>query len=115
MKASKRLWIWLIALVLISPVGLILPGMFGAGAAWGEWSTAEIQGLVGYIPGGMSRLADIWNAPMPDYAAPGREDAPLPVLSLWYIISGALGAGAVLGITLFLGRLITGHEDGNAS
>jgi hypothetical protein len=115
MRLHKRLWIGLAALVLLSPIGLLLPAALGAGSAWGEWSTTEMQELAGYLPGGMQKLAGVWKAPMPDYAVPGREAAPLPVLSLWYLASGVLGGGAVMGVTMLLGRVIAKHEGEDAS
>jgi hypothetical protein len=115
MKTSKKLWIGLIALVLLSPVGILLPARLGAGSAWGEWSTGEVQKIAGYVPAGMGRLDGVWKAPMPDYAAPGREDARLPMLSLWYIASGVLGGGAVAGATMLLGRMIAKREGTDAS
>jgi hypothetical protein len=41
MKGMKRLWCGLLVLILISPLGLILPGVFKSGAAWGEWGTVS--------------------------------------------------------------------------
>ena len=73
MRTTRKLWIGLGALIVLSPLGLILPARFGAGTAWGEWSAEELRKLVGYVPKGMSAG---WNAPLPDYVARGRENAP---------------------------------------
>jgi len=43
MKGTKRLWWGLILLILISPLGLVLPEVFKSGPAWGEWSLEEIE------------------------------------------------------------------------
>jgi hypothetical protein len=111
MSISKKLWIGLVALVVLSPLGLILPARFNSGSAWGEWSSQEIRKLVGYLPSGMSRLADMWKAPLPDYALRGQENAPLHSLSASYIVSAVLGVAVVVGITLLVGKAIARRGD----
>jgi hypothetical protein len=115
MKAVTKLWIGLLALVLLSPLGLILPARFGAGSAWGEWSAEEIGKLVGYQPSGMARLGNVWKAPMPDYAFKGQESAPLHMLSIWYVVSGLLGLVVVAGVALLLGKVLARRERPDAA
>ena len=115
MKTTKKLWIGLLALIVLSPLGIILPARFNAGSAWGEWSSEEIRRLVGYVPSGMSRQSDRWKAPMPDYALRGQENAHIGSLSVSYIVSGLLGAGAVVGITILVGKVLARREDSDAS
>jgi hypothetical protein len=115
MKTSKKLWIGIAALIVLSPLGLILPDTFNAGSAWGEWSGEEIKELVGYVPSGMSRLAELWKAPLPDYAFKGQESAPLHSLSLSYIVSAIVGIAVVAGITILLGKALAHREKSNAS
>ena len=112
---AGKLWLALLALVLFSPLGLILPAKLAAGSAWGEWSADEIEQLVGYLPSGLSRLADLWYAPMPDYAFRGQEQAPLPALSFSYVISGLLGVAAVIALALLLGKVLARRERPNDS
>lgn len=106
MKAYKKLIIVVAVLILLSPLGLILPEYFKAGSAWGEWSTEEIHQQVGYTPQGMQKHGESWNAPMPDYAFRGQDSAPVQKLSISYIVSGIVGAGAVVLISLGLGKLL---------
>ena len=115
MKAVTKLWIGLLALVLLSPLGLILPAKLGAGSAWGEWSGEEIRKLVGYLPSRMSRLAGLWKAPMPDYAFKGHESAPLGTLSISYILSGVLGVAVVVVVAILLGKALARRESSDAS
>ena len=110
----KKLWIGLAALIVLSPLGLIIPARFGAGSAWGEWSTEELDKLVGYAPGGMSRISELWKAPMPDYALKGQESAPLHALSFSYVVSGLIGVAIVVALTLLLGRVLTRRENDDA-
>jgi len=104
MKEYRTFWVALIVLALASPVGLYLPEVMKAGAAWGEWGVDEIQRMIGYAPAGMERTADIWKAPLPDYAPSGRGNAPLHFLSLFYILSALTGIGACGGGAYVLAR-----------
>jgi hypothetical protein len=107
MKEYRRLWAALIVMALVSPIGLYLPRIMQAGSAWGEWGVDEIKQLIGYAPAGMEKHADIWKAPIPDYALPGQEQAPLSHLSLSYILSALAGiAGCGVGGYL-LARCLT--------
>ena len=115
MKTTTKLWIGLITLILLSPLGLILPAKLGAGSAWGEWSAEEIQKLVGYIPSGMPKLADLWKAPMPDYAFKGQETAPLHTLSISYIIAGILGTAVVAVLSILIGKVLARRENSQSS
>ena len=114
-KTVKRLWIGLLILVVLSPLGLYLPAKFGAGSAWGEWSADEIEKLVGYRPQGMDRLGGAWQAPLPDYAPKGQENAPLRTLGPSYILSALVGGALVVGLTLLIGRLLARRERADTS
>ena len=106
MKITTKLWIGLGVLILLSPVGLLLPEHFKTGAAWGEWGIDEIKRLVGYVPKGLEKLAPLWNAPLPDYAFKGWEGKGLSHLSLAYIISAVVGIAATVGASLLVGKLL---------
>ena len=56
MKLITKFWIGIAVLIVLSPLGLILPDHFKAGSAWGEWGADEMQKLVGYIPKGLEKL-----------------------------------------------------------
>ena len=87
----KHLWIGLIVLALLSPLGLFLPEKFKAiEGAWGEWGAEELAERVGFIPAGFHKLADIWTAPVADYTR-ASETAPFATHALWYILSAFLG------------------------
>lgn len=52
-KASlKKLWAAIIALVILTPLGLL-----ASGTAWGEWSGNEIKNMIGYMPKGLAKSA----------------------------------------------------------
>ena len=111
MKITTKLWIGLAVFALLSPLGLILPEHFKAGAAWGEWGADEMQDLVGYIPQGLEKLASIWKAPMPDYAFSGWEEKGLTSLSFAYIISAIVGIGVIVAVCLGIGKLLVKKGD----
>jgi cobalt/nickel transport system permease protein len=115
MPLWKKLALGLGILVLLAPLGLVLPAKLGAGEAWGEWGGDRVRELAGYFPAGMRKIERLWRAPMPDYAPTGSEEATLPVLSFWYVLSGLLGAAMVTGLLIAARRLITRREaDGPA-
>jgi uncharacterized membrane protein SirB2 len=107
MKLTTKLWIGIAGLIILSPLGLILPEHFKAGSAWGEWGLEEMQQLVGYIPKGLGKLSSLWNAPMPDYAFKGWEEKGLPHLSFAYILSAIVGILIIATAVLIIGRWLT--------
>lgn len=105
-KTVKRLWIGVLILILLTPIGLILPELFKAGVAWGEWGIEEIEKMIGYIPDGMKRLSELWRPLMPDYSFSGEEGRSLMLQSIAYIFSAILGIIGVVVIVYLLGRLL---------
>jgi len=93
---ARRFGLLIAALILLSPLGLYLPARFGAGSAWGEWSSHEIAQLAGYVPSGLRHMDSIWNAPMPDYG-------PKPIA---YLFVAVVGVALVMLVTFALGKLI---------
>jgi hypothetical protein len=110
MKNHRPFWIAVLAMALVSPLGLYLPEWLQAGAAWGEWSLEEVKQMVGYAPSGMERLSDLWRAPIPDYAFPGQQEAPLARRSVSYIVSALLGIGLCGGAACVVTRWLTKRE-----
>lgn len=111
-SAPARRLAWLIALlVLLSPLGLYLPARFAAGTAWGEWSSDEISKIAGYIPAGLRHVESTWSAPMPDYAAPGAETAPLHVQSVHYVIAAVIGVAIVALLAYAMKALMWRRKD----
>ena len=106
MKATAKLWMGIVVLIILSPLGLIIPAHFKAGSAWGEWSAGEIRKLVGYAPGGLERLSSLWKAPMPGYAFKGWESKGQGNLSFAYIISALAGTAAVVMVMVFIGKML---------
>ena len=104
MKLTTKLWIAIGAIILLSPLGLILPEHFKAGSAWGEWGADEMEKLVGYVPQGLKHLSELWTAPMPDYAFKGWEEKGLRHLSLAYIVSAILGVVLIALATWAIGK-----------
>jgi len=106
MKIDAKLWLGLVILIVISPLGLIVPELFKTGSAWGEWGADEIPELVGYVPSGLAKLSTLWNAPIPDYAFQGWAERGLGHLSIAYIISAILGCAIIAGVMLLVGKTL---------
>jgi|WetSurMetagenome_2_1015567.scaffolds.fasta_scaffold582588_2 cobalt/nickel transport protein len=106
MKLTTKLWMGLGALVVLSPLGLIIPDHFKAGSAWGEWGAEEMQELVGYVPQGLEKLSSLWNAPLPDYAFKGWEEKGLSHLSLAYIVSAVTGILLIVILIMIIGKIL---------
>lgn len=111
MKITTKFWIGIVALIILSPLGLILPEHFKAGSAWGEWGADEMQKLVGYIPKGLVKLSSLWNAPIPDYAFKGWEEKGLSRLSFAYIISAVAGVIITVLAVLLIGKILAKKGD----
>jgi cobalt/nickel transport protein len=104
-KSQKKLWLGLFILALLTPLGILLPEKFGAGGAWGEWGPGELEKLIGYMPEGLKRLADLWKAPFPDYSF-GGGGASTIVHIVSYVASGILGILAIGLVTYLIARII---------
>ncbi len=111
MKITSKLWMWIAILIILSPLGLLLPEHFKAGSAWGEWGADKMQKLVGYIPQGLQKLSNLWNAPIPDYAFKGWEEKGLSRLSFAYIISAIAGIGIIILIVAVIGKFLAKKGD----
>jgi hypothetical protein len=107
MKTAYNFWVVIGALVVLSPLGLLLPEYFAAGPAWGEWSAKEMPGLVGYIPKGLDKLSGMWQAPIPDYAFRSWGEGSLFTASIAYILSAAIGILICAGVVFLLVRLLS--------
>ena len=105
MSTVKKMWIGLAVLALVSPVGIILPDKLKAGSAWGEWSPEEMEKRLGYVPKGMKKLAELWHAPMPDYAFKGWDTLGLSMQSLAYVASALIGITVVAAMVMLLGKI----------
>ena len=104
-KSQKKLWIGLVIMTLLTPIGILFPEKFNAGDAWGEWGADTLAKLIGYVPKGLMRLSDLWRAPIPDYNF-GGETASLSFRVISYITAGFLGMLAIGLVMCLLLRLI---------
>ena len=91
MTLTGKLWIGIGVLIVLSPLGLIVPDQFKGGSAWGEWGLDEIQKMTGYVPHGFQRLSELWKAPLRDYTFQGWEGKDLFSMSFAYLISAVSG------------------------
>ena len=112
MTTIKKLWISIGVLVLLSPLGLIIPQWFGSEGAWGEWGPDTIEKMVGFMPQGMKRLAQKWEAPMEGYAVPGQGKG-FAGENFGYIITGIIGIAVASGLMFLIAKLLIRRKKGH--
>jgi cobalt/nickel transport protein len=108
-KLQKKILLILLVLCILAPVGLILPMFFNAGDAWGEWSASTLKDLIGYIPKGLERYTDLWNAPLPDYSL-NVDDRSIVHQSGYYIVSGIAGATLAYVAMLIISKILVRNK-----
>jgi len=106
-RLTRPLWIGVSALMIATPLGLLV-----GGTAWGEWGVEDFhkpearQGMAVAShnvappenpPSGLARLASLWKAPLPDYAPPFLKSP-----QFGYILSAVLGVGLAIAASLCL-------------
>ena len=104
-RTRKKLWTGLLIMALISPLGILLPEIFNSGGAWGEWGADALEKLLGYVPEGLKKYAEIWNAPVPDYNL-GDEESSMAVRVISYIASGIIGILLVVLVIYMISKLV---------
>jgi hypothetical protein len=108
-QIQKKLWAGLFIMALLSPLGIFLPEMFNSGDAWGEWGTDTLEKLLGFLPEGLKKYAELWKAPVPDYNI-GGEKASMAVQIMSYITSAILGIVAVVLVIHLISRIMVKNE-----
>jgi len=98
MKKHRKILIFIGILVILSPLGIIMPHYLKSGDAWGEWSVEQVKEQTGHESQKMKKDASLYDAPIKDYNI-GKEQESLSKKSIKYIISGALGVGIILILT----------------
>jgi cobalt/nickel transport system permease protein len=100
-RTTKKLWVGLAILMILSPLGLM-----AAGTAWGEWAPEDFndpaarqdiqagsidQAPPDQAPPGLERLSSVWTAPIPDYAPPFMHSE-----AFGYVLSAVFGTGSII-------------------
>ena len=101
-RRLRWLWVGLIVLALLAPIGLL-----AAGTAWGEWGADEIteQPGVTAVPQGLETLGSLWNAPLPDYDAPQLGNS-----NVAYVLSAAVGIILVTIVVWLFAQLLLSRK-----
>ena len=107
-RFEKKLWLGLLIMALLSPLGIILPEKFGAEGAWGEWGHNALEKLIGYVPEGLKKTVDIWKAPIPDYNFGGSALLSAKIIS--YIVSGIIGIILASVVIIIISKLLFKNE-----
>ncbi len=107
-RFQKKLWVGLLIMALLTPLGIYLPQKFKSEDAWGEWGTDKLKELVGYVPEGLKKLSDLWKAPISDYNF-GGENAPFITQVISYITSAMLGIAVVAVVIYLIMKFLVKH------
>jgi hypothetical protein len=105
MNKIKKLWIGIGILIVLSPLGIIIPKWFGAEGAWGEWGLDQIERVAGFVPAGMKRLAANWKAPLVGYRVSNQSNG-LAGISFGYFITAIIGVAFTAGLMYLIARLL---------
>jgi cobalt/nickel transport system permease protein len=100
-----KLLIGIGVLAVLSPLGIIIPKLFKAGSAWGEWAPEQVKTTLGFIPQGLNKLSSLFHAPLADYAMYGMKQSTT-TLSIAYILSAGIGIILCVGVILILGNFL---------
>jgi cobalt/nickel transport system permease protein len=91
----RRMWILVVVLIVLTPLGLLAPG-----TAFGEWSSSDLQEMFGMSPPvGLVTLENLYNAPFKDYSVAGATT--FIEFGLVYVFTAVIGV-SILGVCLFL-------------
>jgi cobalt/nickel transport system permease protein len=104
-KFNWKLWLGLLLLAALTPLGIIIPEKLGGGAAWGEWGPEKLRRLLGYVPAGLQKLGNLWNPPIPDY---GTGSGTAVSGAGGYLASGFAGAVLAVALIYLLVRFLKG-------
>ena len=108
-KLHKRILVFLLVLCLATPAGILIPAVFDAGDAWGEWSAITVKDMLGYVPRGLEKYTHTWKAPLPDYSL-NAHDASEVHQSGYYIVCGIFGAAITYSVLLIITQMVSGNE-----
>ena len=94
----------LLAMVVLTPLGLLAPGV-----AEFEWGAGEVEVMVGYLPAGLQQMGGLWGlTPLGEYQLPGAVGDSVMRQAPGYILSAVVGIGLLfvlaLGARVALGR-----------
>jgi len=96
----SKIWIGIVALMLLSPLGLLANG-----TAFGEWSGNELKKLFGFIPAGIGKHGNLWHSPLAGYRLSNHS------MISGYLVSALLGILATGLFALLIGRIVTMKTD----
>jgi cobalt ECF transporter T component CbiQ len=111
LPATRKLWLALAALLVLTPLGIL-----AVGSAWGEWSAQDFadpqarqqialasrhQAPPPAPPRGLEHLSTIWTAPLSRYAPSFVRSA-----SFGYLVSAMVGVGLIILLASLLNWLL---------
>ncbi|MEI7473893.1 MAG: cobalamin biosynthesis protein [bacterium] len=104
----KKLRLIVFLLIIISPLGVILPELIKNNGTWGEWGNDELYRMIGYLPHGINKLSSSWSSVFPDYSLTSTQHG-LVGKSIEYYTSAVIGAVCCFSLSLFLLKRMNGN------
>lgn len=98
MKNYKNIVVFLLVLIVLTPLGILTQN-----PAWGEWSEGELKAMIGFVPKGISD-GELFKAPFADYTF-----APLGEVG-GYIFSATVGSIIVIALFYGLKKLVNAQK-----
>jgi hypothetical protein len=98
-ETIKHLGIILLLAIVITPLGLL-----AVGTAYGEWSSEDLQQMLGYVPNGIKQGEKFWKAPIADYSLVNLDS------NFGYWISALVGTALIMGIFFLVKKSISKRE-----
>ena len=105
----RKLSLGLLALALLTPLGIVLPRVFRAEGTWGEWGPEHLRKVLGYVPERLGRGAHIWHAPAAGYSF-SEAGAGLASQLFFYFIAGLAGFALIVLAVVLLARIVRINE-----
>jgi hypothetical protein len=96
-----KLSLGLLALALLTPLGIVLPRVFHA--------EEHLRKVLGYVPERLSRGAHIWHAPVAGYSF-SKDGACLASQLFFYIMAGLAGIALIALAVVLLVRILRTNE-----
>jgi cobalt/nickel transport protein len=105
---NRKLWFRLFLLMLVTPLGIWIPEIVHSKGAWGEWTSADLERMLGRAPAGLSALREVWSGILPNYGMVGLDKPWQSRIA--YLASALLGTALIILIAGGLGKYWTSTE-----
>lgn len=101
----KRVYYLIIAaMIILTPLGLLADG-----TAWGEWGAEDLTKDLGFVPQGIEKAGEWWQALFPDYSVSQLGEIA-HANQIGYVLSAFIGSVIIYGIMVVFGKMLAGKN-----